>query len=433
MTGKAPDIEHVSQESQHGTWLILKTPDYDTVVGGNQLSYLRLGSPDVQRETPLLTTRADVKAFNFDKDAKKDREPAAGWFEYTDGDRTIVTVGGKKEFVGGGYELHVNGDKSSEEKYVSIMNKDHKVEWGLVSSTECLFGDKEGFFFGCQMDVTGGLGVSLDLCGKFGATLGIDVDVFLGYKIEVGRSYNFSNTEGDDLRLAHNIAQEAREGIHLSVQGMHETTWSRLGSVLGKKAAATAAVATLLSTAVSGGVGNINKERGLGASMGATVLYALLMCATLREVLRAKKDNKDGKPLSELKMDKDGIWLGKRAEGGRAAASLILREWSGGEGYVDLRSSGGASLMLDSRVAELDSPKTINLRAGKAKMVLKDTGDLDLGGQELKLRGKKIEIGGALTINGDAYTPPPPPPPAQPQKSTDTGPRLNKRPQPPEW
>lgn len=433
MTGVAPDIEHVSQESREGTWLILKTPDYDTAVDGKQLSYLRLGSAG--DDEPSLD--AVIKEEEIRKSLLDDRSPPrvpSGWFEYTDGDRTIITVGAKREFIGKTYDLNVVDKTEDSLKYALSVNGDHKLEWGLVSSTECLFGDKESFFFGCQMDVTGGLGVSLDLCGKFGATLGIDVDVFWGYKIEVGRSYNFSFVEGDDLRVARNHAQEARENIHLSVKGMSETTRSRLRSVLGIDAAAIAAGATLVSTAFSTGFGAIDKGAGLGVGIGATGLYAIAMGFALCASLRAKKDNKDGKPLSELKMDKDGILLNHSKEDGQSLASLSLYQDAGkgrvdlrSTGYVELRSLSEAMLMLSPRGgAALYGPKTLSLRTPKANVFLNENGDL-------ALRGRRVTIGGVLTINGDAYTPPPPPPPPPPQEPNGGGPRLQKRPQPLEW
>lgn len=395
MTGKAPDIEHVSQESQDGTWLILKTPDYDTVVGGNQLSYLRLGSADAQQEKKLLTTREDVKAFKALLDDQG--EPRAGWFEYTDGDRTIVTIGEKREFVGGTYDLRVVGAPQAQEQaptYTSEVDQERKTEWGDIAKSEYFTGYKESFFAGYNIDATAGIGLSLSLGGKFAASVGIDTNFFAGAKFEIGLLSNFTMTKATDWRIARDFDQVARESIRLCIQPTSGPDYSSKLN-LGLLAAIGLTSAGALAALADGKEGKTSKN-----AMGVTIpAYLGLIAAAIGIALQQKKNNKRAR--TTLDMNENSLKIENKKIDGTTSAKLFLGEPNGS---INLVNDGASLMMTQQGQVVLLSRKDMEIIGKGTNVILKD-GKMAINGQNVVVNGGNVTIGNVLTVRGED-TPP---------------------------
>ena len=197
------DAEHdkklaaASADTQN-TWLRFNVP-YAT----DKTAYLRLGKSPTEGtdiETPLR------EKLTLNKEGSLD-----GQFEYTTGNRTIITGGNKEEIVDGKHRIAINsgglGLFDADPIYFLDFSQDvtgawRKSEFTHVSSSQFAIGDTSSWMMG----VTGGY------------FLGIKVEASAALSLSLGLGINYAHVKGISFQEAKTHDIKARDSITIRVK-----------------------------------------------------------------------------------------------------------------------------------------------------------------------------------------------------------------------
>ncbi|AUX31878.1 MULTISPECIES: hypothetical protein [Sorangium] len=429
-------IEYV-KFSVTGTWLILKTPDYDDATG-TQTSYFRIGASDSTTENALLDsfTHADpadsakTKPGVQNADDLRAGDPAKtypGWFEYTDGDRTLVVrgnnresiqldetvlVGGNKtDTVGGKYRLNLgagtlevyNADPVyrveffEQDVYAAGKKTWRKREMGHNSSDSYTFGDTESFYGGYKFDAMFGMTNTVFLGGKIDLSLALALTASVGMTVEFGAGLKYSNVAGKEISTAGDHELKAREEIHLRIKADHEGVGGSRNAVLAGIAAATAVPVAVLSGCTAAGTVDSSGVAAVPAGClgGAAAAFAVGLVASVVVALKDKAG--DPRSQAEIKMDKKGILIGQNDAAGATQSAIYVGEDDGGPGAVFLAN-------VKNSYVELDPDADIVVNAGKDIYLQTEDGSAVLKlatGGNIRLKSSSANIQGQITLGAN--------------------------------
>jgi hypothetical protein len=399
-TPASATIEYLVQ-SVNGNWMILKMPDYEVdSEGAKKNSYLRLGAPAEGESSLLPHDGNEVRDLFRIALEEGTEEIAAGWFDYTDGNRTSITVGEKKELVGTGYELRVLGGTfdtfENSTSYMARWDDKRRTERGYISVGEFFHGDKESFFGGYQIEALFGLDVDAALGGKLEVSLGFNIECFVGYKLEVGASAAFALTEGKELRVAREFEHKARESVVLRIKPVG----TPLSGSLWKASSVAAAVAAGGAGAAAASIGASTSDGAMGGTIAAFgVAIGLSLMAALRSAHESKKS------AAEIKMTAGGIEIGHWGMNGAGQeASMIFGEPDGVGGGIRLKNTAGAGLLLESGgTVTLSSPKNVSLHAnhGTRMDLNAANGHASFYSKKVTMFAQKVRIAGVLEVKSE--------------------------------
>ncbi|XXX81335.1 hypothetical protein WMF30_21475 [Sorangium sp. So ce134] len=420
-----------------GTWLILKTPDYDDATG-TQTSYLRIGASDSTTENTLLDSfthpdpadGAKTKPGVQNADDLRAGDPAktySGWFEYTDGDRTLVVrgnnresiqldetvvIGGTKtETVGGKYRLNLgagtlevyNADPVyrveffQQDVYAAGKKSWRKREMGHNSSDTYTFGDTESFFGGYKFDAMFGMTNTVFLGGKIDLSLALALTASVGFTVELGAGLKYSNVAGKDITTAGDHELKARKEIHLRIKADHEGVGGSRNAVLAGIAAATAVPVGILSSCTAAGTVDSSGVADVPAGClgGAAGVFAAGLVAA---VVVALKD-KAGAPISqaEVKMDKDRVLIAQNSAAGVMQSEVYVGEAGAGPGLVRLKNARNSWIELQPDAdAVINAGNDLYLQTEDRSAVLK----LMTGGT-IQIKSESANILGQITLGAN--------------------------------
>ncbi len=296
-----------------GKSLVAVVPDYKhtTEEDVGKTSLLRLGAYDTEDEKIILGKLHDPWKKTLPNEAFPD-----GWLEYTDGDRTVVTQGTKREFIRGISELNITDKDDTEPiyklKYFKQLNGVwRKREAGRVTSDSYWFGDTETFFGGFKFDAMFGLGINLFVGGKLDASAGISAKVDLGYALEIGAGLKYSVCY-EAIAVANDHEIKGRKSIHLRIK----ETGTKMAEMAANQttAIAVAVAGCAVAAILAGGAAaiRINDDGtapATGAMMGAaTIPMSVCLAFSVMAALEARTAlRKKVKSDAEIEMYKNQI------------------------------------------------------------------------------------------------------------------------------
>ncbi len=396
-----------------GTWLILKTPDYDDQRAGTQTSYLRIGAADAATENGLLASNGGLSNASELQDSSGKTFP--GWFEYTDGDRTEVTRGDNRITVGGNETVTIGGTKidNISGKYrmnigagtLEVSNADpiyqiefapntvdgHEVkaggkptwrkrEWGHNSAESYTFGDTESFFAGYKFDAMFGLTNTAYVGGKIDLSVAVAVSASLGLSATLTKGLQFSWVDGKDLRVSKTHETKVRDSIHLRLKAAPspmEWTPNKIAAAL----VAAAGGATVVGLAAGTKHGDISDKGYSSQVAGCLSAAAGVFAASLAASVFLAMSDQAANPTSkcELKMDSDGIRMKHNTLAGAELSALQLGDGLGNPRETELRNSRTASVKLNDAGDVIISTThniVMGLQNGQAYLAVRDNGEV---------------------------------------------------------
>jgi type VI secretion system VgrG family protein len=322
--------------SQKGTanegkqWQIF-VPDYeetgaDTVESGSKDSYLRMGKSSNVYGSPDSDSGEESVY-------KKD-----GWFEYTDGDRVMVTQGEKIEYINGGnYSLNISSGALMESDASQMWHDSfndvgggiwRRCTFDWTSSTHITLGDSEEIFAGAKFDGFIGLATGVTVGGTLNAELG----QFVTYK--KGPDFTFGKTVSNDLQIdrvevstmKHQMTAGKRVRINVSPERALGATASdvpsaaALAGIVAATTAAAAAVPLLLTASGEGETNDLGAAAANSAALGvgygiATAFHKALIAKGYADVALCSKEGGEIAEL-DIKVIPPSIRMGMGAETG---------------------------------------------------------------------------------------------------------------------
>ncbi|WP_437715849.1 hypothetical protein WMF45_05165 [Sorangium sp. So ce448] len=411
------------QFSVTGTWLILKTPDYDDATG-TQTSYLRIGASDSTTENALLDTGVQNAG---DLRAGDPAKTYPGWFEYTDGDRTLVVRGNNRESIEKDETVLIGGNKTDTVagKYrlnlgagtLEVYNADpvyrveffeqdvltagkkswRKREMGHNSSDTYTFGDTESFFGGYKFDAMFGLTNTVFLGGKVDLSLALALTASMGFTCEFGMGLKYSNVDGKDIKTAGDHELKARKEIHLRIKADHEGVGGGRNLVLAGIAAATAVPVAILSGCTA--AGTVDSSGVAATPAGCLGTAAGVFAAGLVAAVVVALKDKAGAPVSqaEIKMDKDKVLIQQNNAAGVMQSKLYVGEAADGPGLVWLENNRNCWLQLKANGnMTLNAGNNLNLQTNDGSAILKL-----LTGGTIQLKSTSANISGQITLGAN--------------------------------
>jgi hypothetical protein len=411
------------QYSVTGTWLILKTPDYDDATG-TQTSYLRIGASDSTTENALLDTGVQNAG---DLRAGDPAKTYPGWFEYTDGDRTLVVRGNNRESIEKDETVLIGGNKTDTVagKYrlnlgagtLEVYNADpvyrveffeqnvyaagkkswRKREMGHNSSDTYTFGDTESFFGGYKFDAMFGMTNTVFLGGKVDFSLALALTASMGFVVEFGAGLKYSNVAGKDISTAGDHEIKAREEIHLRIKADHESVGGNRNLVLAGIAAATAVPVAILSGCTA--AGTVDSSGVAATPAGCLGTAAGVFAAGLIAAVVVALKDKAGAPISqsEIKMDKDSVTIRHNDAAGNPQSLIYAGNDGIQSGQVGLANhlDSFVELQVDADVV-VNAGKDLYLQTEDSRAVLKL-----LTGGDVRLTSTSANIRGQITLGNN--------------------------------
>ncbi len=437
-----------------GTSLVALVPDYDLCKGGNQKSLLRLGAYDPVDEANIFGAAALTSWTASDGTIIKDKlgggTPYPGWLEYTDGDRTVVTMGANREAIVGPSDTYIQGNATLEITGTStttivgqktdniggryrvnvgtggagtmeVWNSDpvyfidffqqpglitagkpayRKREMGHVAADSYWFGDTETFFGGYKFDAMFGMTNTIFVGGKFDFSVAASLSMSFGYAIELGASLKYSNCLGATIGVANDHEIKGRKTIHLRIKPTHDAAAEM--TVRQKFAVASAVGGTVIAAALAAGTaaGTVDAEGkaaapGICLGLGAGVFAAGLAISL---ILALKEKASPKLSVSEVKMDADGVSIAhKDAAGVVMQSEVYAGEGAAGPGLVYMENVHGSLVHLDpNQDVIVQTAKDLYLQtAGRnAAIQLLGTGQIQMKSTTANIEGTVINLGG---------------------------------------
>lgn len=391
------DIEHdqklaAAAADAQNTWLRFNVP-----YGENLTSYLRLGRAPTEGtdiETPLRD-KLTLNTTSLD-----------GHFEYTTGNRTVITGGNKEEIVDGKNRFAVNsggfGLFDADPIYFLDFSQDvtgawRKSEFTHVSGTQFAIGDTSSWMMG----VTGGY------------FLGIKVEAFASLSMTIGLGINYEHVKGFSFQEAKAHDLKARDRITLRVK-------ARDPFFTGKNIAL-AGAGILAGGAAAIALGKTNSDRSNDgraiAAFGTAPTVGLATAASVAAILDVYKRFK------------------RRTAADRADNDSVLTVT---EQHIDLKSgTNNTSMHLNGQNDDIlisTNNSASFVYVGGPTGAGQDTVYLFSGGT-IRLQAPAIELFGPVDVHGNVHlfndlqvdgnlngapfvvappAPPPPPPPVPP-------------------
>ncbi len=290
-----------------------------------------------------------------------------GVYDYTDGNRTVitqgsqqtVTVGHRTDVVLGDYRLIIPRRTSGvfdADVYGMRYRKQggnwRKTEWSHVASDTYAWGDTESFFWGTSFALSGGVSAEGFLGGKLEAAVALSASVTLGASVEASIGDRFVYTKGDERTSSNTHLVAAKRTITFAIG---EQSWSTgwVTPVFGA-AAGVLAVAGAVGSIVSFDEDNPNTSLISSAVLGGLAIVAGGVVAA--KLLVDDATDPEGYPRMVMNGD-DGI----KIEASEDNTLLLddnglLIKIGGDDGCtlqitangVFLKSKGHAALLLDS-------------------------------------------------------------------------------------
>lgn len=355
-------IELIVNQPGHGLWLNFKTPSYLK----SDDSYFRMGAAKTSDENALagkaeLSSNEDVR-----KKILEGGNTRAGWFEYTDGDRTQITRGQDADIVNGERLISTEGNATTYVKGTATSILGNKKEAALCTQA-FNWGDNISLYGGMKLFATVGSVVTTTLGATVAANATVDFAFNMSHKLDISLGTKFS-WGTDELKHVTHSGTKAKKSINLRIKSTPEphlaskkTIGLLVGAGLGSAAAVTSTVGLislgetkaddLTGAAVTLGIGG-------AASIGALVASLIILKTDKMKSLLDKMKHKfihlqNGAPAvamrsgkkadTELSMTKDGILLTQNNARGASQAMLSLGD---PKGEVLLANEKGCALGL---------------------------------------------------------------------------------------
>ena len=297
----------------------------------------------------------------------------AGWFDYTAGRRTSVTIGNKEDIVQGTYVASVR----SENDWISykhiLDNPPHELSVKYQSESGLAFGDSEMVNIGSKME--------LGLANEFNAKAGLDLSAFGGIKYE----YNI----GPDIKYKKEEELAVSENITLAVEPKAKWTQRLKESAVFGSLLASIAVNTGLNFG-SGAIAKGLDESGdvsrwvLPAVQGTVaggILSAWLLASYAKDRIEKKKGRAQATRINmdttKIEIEADRSHGGEKIELKCGQSSIVI-----GESKIVFKC-GGSELTLGTSEIQAQSKNLISLKLGSGKRI--DLNNMQLG---LKHDGK---------------------------------------------
>jgi hypothetical protein len=221
--------------SSGNTWLRFQVP-----YGNGKTSYLRIGTAPTDPADPEQGFRE-----SSDGEDLLDLNTGSldGHFEYTSGNRTIITGGNKEEIVEGKHRIAINsgnlGLYDADPLYLMDFSQDvtgawRKTEATHVSATQFAMGDTQSWMMGVKGDYF----------------LGLQVNAFASLSLTMGLGIKYEHVKGASFNEAKSHDMKARERLTLRVKtedpffGSSKNKWIAAAGLLAGGAAFGAQITT---------------------------------------------------------------------------------------------------------------------------------------------------------------------------------------------
>ncbi len=183
------------------------------------------GEPKVYKTAPdSPNSDADKAYFN--------QTNSGGVFDYTDGNRTVitqgdyqsVTAGHKTDVILGDYRVVIPkrtaGTYDADDYYMRFYNAEgswRKVQVSHVKSLSCSYGDTENLFIGMQANGTVGTTINGMFGMNIGVTSGFNIGIGAAYNLGFDLGHTFTKSVGTTLHSSKEAYLEADDSITIRV------------------------------------------------------------------------------------------------------------------------------------------------------------------------------------------------------------------------